>query len=419
MKIILKEEPVIIKTKKYSTIDFSLIFPIKYQKKYIYYPDFISNLIVTSSHDYPTEQEFQLARNKELIIKYRIIPRRFLNNIYLKFNFCLPDPKKVHDYNIKSAFSFIMNSILKPNASNGSFNSDVFKREYDYFKEYYANEKVDKYSTIYRNFAKAVNDKLYNKYSYIANLKELSNIDATSLYNYYKKNILDNHPLIYVYGNITKTEVNDLFKDYFKKEIENVSIKKDYYYFINPRENIQYVEKKYEISDSILYLAYMKENLTKEELIYFYFLIDIINIPVGISPLFKKLRIDNNLVYYINASLMSKYGILYLKTSFNIYKKNKVLELIQECFNELKDKDIIEKYRKIVIRTIKDNIIKNKDYKYALFVDRITKDLELGYSLEDYLEFYTNLDLDLFIKFINEIKLDTIYLARGDLDERN
>ena len=36
-KIIINQEPVLLKTKKYSTIDFSFIYPIKYDKKYLYY----------------------------------------------------------------------------------------------------------------------------------------------------------------------------------------------------------------------------------------------------------------------------------------------------------------------------------------------------------------------------------------------
>ena len=127
-KIIINQEPVLIKTKKYSTIDFSFIYPIKYDKKYLYYPDFLTNILITSCFDYKTEQEFRLEMDKRLIIRYKIIPRRYLNNIYIEFNFCLPNPKKVK-YDISSAISLIMNSILNPNASDCSFNQDAFKRE--------------------------------------------------------------------------------------------------------------------------------------------------------------------------------------------------------------------------------------------------------------------------------------------------
>ena len=80
-KIIINQEPVLIKTKKYSTIDFSFIYPIKYDKKYLYYPDFLTNILITSCFDYKTEQEFRLEMDKRLIIRYKIIP----NFSYLHF----------------------------------------------------------------------------------------------------------------------------------------------------------------------------------------------------------------------------------------------------------------------------------------------------------------------------------------------
>ena len=56
---------------------------------------FLKNILITSCFNYKTEQEFRLEMDKRLIIRYRIIPRRYLNNIYVEFNFCLPDPKKI------------------------------------------------------------------------------------------------------------------------------------------------------------------------------------------------------------------------------------------------------------------------------------------------------------------------------------
>lgn len=417
-KIIINQEPVLLKTKKYSTIDFSFIYPIKYDKKYLYYPDFLKNILITSCFDYKTEQEFRLEMDKRLIIRYKIIPRRYLNNIYIEFNFCLPNPKKIK-YDISSAISLIMNSILKPNASDCSFNQDAFKREYDYYLELYNNMKVNNNNKIYRDFSKSVNAKLFNKYSFIANLKDFDKITSTSLYEYYEKNIMNNFPLVYVFGNITSNEVNNLLSPFIEKNIKPVKIPKDYYVFINPRKKTQYLEKKYKTSTSNLYLAYFKDNMKKEELIYYYFLIDIFNLNIGVSPLFKKLRVENNLIYDISASLISSYGVFYIETYLNVSKKDIVLKLINECFQELKKKEVIIKYQDLVIKMLKNNLLREKDSKYASLSNRITKDLELGYLESEYLEIYKNIDIDLFMEFLNELKLDTVYLAKGVLDERS
>lgn len=416
-KIIINQEPILVKTKKYSTIDFSFIYPIKYEKKYLYYPDFLTNILGTSCMDYKNEQEFKLEMDKKLLIRYRIIPRRYLNNIYLEFNFCLPNPKKVK-YDMSSSLSLIINSILKPNICGGSFNQSAFKREYDYFIELYNSKKADINNKIFRDFSKSVNAKLFNKYSFIANLKDFKNITPTSLYKYYELNIKNNHPFIYVFGNITPKEVDELLNPFIEKNIKPVKLKKDYYFFINPRKETQYLEKNYKTNTSTLYLAYFKDNMKKDELIYYYFLIDIFSLNIGVSPLFKKLRIDKNLIYDIHASLISNYGVFYIETYLKADKKDIVLKLINECFQELKKKEVIVKYQTLVIEMIKDNLLREKDNKYAFLSNKIIKDLKLGYLESEYLEIYKNIDIDLFIKFLNELKLDTVYLAKGVLDER-
>ena len=159
--------------------------------------------------------------------------------------------------------------------------------------------------------------------------------------------------------------------------------------------------------------------MKKEELIYYYFLNDIFNLSIGISPLFKKLRVENNLIYDISASLISSYGVFYIETYLNVSKKDIVLKLVNECFQELKKKEVIIKYQDLVIKMLKDNLLREKDSKYASLSNRITKDLELGYLESEYLEIYKNIDIDLFMEFLNDLKLDTVYLAKGVLDERS
>lgn len=412
-KIILRQEPTIIKTKKYSTIDFSLIYPIKYNKKYIYYPDILKKLLTTTCFDYPTEKEFSLEITKRLIIRYRVISRSFLNNIYLEFCFTVPDPKKI-EYDIKSAISLIMNSLFKPNICD-----NTLKRECDYLFKKYNELKVDNYNKIFRDFSKSVNSRLYNKYSYIANLNNLKNITLSSICEYYKKNILENYPILYVYGNINSRELKKLLSPFIEENIKPIKLKKGNYSFFNPRKSTQFIEKKYKISNNSLFLAYLKEDMTQKDLINFCFLRDIFKLNCGISPLFKKLRIENNLVYGVDINLNKYFGILYIETSFDISKKDQILILINECFQELKKKEEILKYQSLVIKKIKDELLRENDYKYAILSNKIVEDLKIDYLKSEYLKIYKNLDIDSFIKFLDELKLDTVYLARGVLDERS
>ena len=68
---------------------------------------------------------------------------------------------------------------------------------------------------------------------------------------------------------------------------------------------------------------------------------------------------------------------------------------------------------------IKDNVIYKKDSKYYLYDLLINKDIGIGYSEEEILNYYQNLDLIKFIDFLKRLKLDTIYYAKGEEKNEN
>ena len=104
--------------------------------------------------------------------------------------------------------------------------------------------------------------------------------------------------------------------------------------------------------------------MQKEELIYLIFLGDILNLPIGVEPLFNRIRIKNNLVYDIHSSINIFYGVITITTSFENSKKDLILKIIQEEINKLQSLKNIQRYQKKVIKMVKDNVIYKKDSKY-------------------------------------------------------
>ena len=159
--------------------------------------------------------------------------------------------------------------------------------------------------------------------------------------------------------------------------------------------------------------------MQKEELIYLIFLGDILNLPIGVEPLFNRIRIKNNLVYDIHSSINIFYGVITITTSFENSKKDLILKIIQEEINKLQSLKNIQRYQKKVIKMVKDNVIYKKDSKYYLYDLLINKDIGIGYSEEEILNYYQNLDLIKFIDFLKRLKLDTIYYAKGEEKNEN
>ena len=159
--------------------------------------------------------------------------------------------------------------------------------------------------------------------------------------------------------------------------------------------------------------------MQKEELIYLIFLGEILNLPIGVEPLFNRIRIKNNLVYDIHSSINIFYGVITITTSFENSKKDLILKIIQEEINKLQSLKNIQRYQKKVIKMVKDNVIYKKDSKYYLYDLLINKDIGIGYSEEEILNYYQNLDLIKFIDFLKRLKLDTIYYAKGEEKNEN
>lgn len=416
-KITLKKEPTLLKLKDFSTIHFSLIFKTDYVEDKILYPELINRLIITSCFDYKTGQLFSEAFVDNLAIYYEMYEIRKPDAVYLDFQFTLPNPKVLKDYDLKSSFSLIMNSILKPNTDGDKFTDYAFNHEINYLKDYFKDFKNDYYNLIYGLFYEAINPRLRSDFR-IFHLDTLDKITSKDIYSYYKENVLNNSGLLYIQGDLTREEVKDLTSDYFVIDKEKLIVPSNYD-FLKPRKTTQFVEKKFPITTSILYLGYIKEDMVESDLKYLILLDDILSLSAGLSPLYKKLRIDNNLIYDASSRIDKDYGILEIFVSLNVSKKDIILKLIEECFQELQDKNNLKKYVDEAINNFKLFLKRHAEYRQDKMSDRISKDLKLdSYSAFD-LKMYQEVDIDLFANYISKLKLDTIYLAEGELDERN
>ena len=71
-KLRFKNEPFIIKNKRFSTLDFIFLFPYQYEKKDMYNVKLLKKLLASTSKKYPTEQGFKQQLLKKMIIGYNV-----------------------------------------------------------------------------------------------------------------------------------------------------------------------------------------------------------------------------------------------------------------------------------------------------------------------------------------------------------
>lgn len=412
----LDSNPYIIKNKNYSTITFSIIFPCNYDKLDVYNVILLRQLLMNSSFKYKTEQEFKQEKEKRLIITLNCQTKIMHNNMFIMFKFTIPDPKKVRDFDIDKAIEFLYEVIYNPNIIDNEFDNNQFSRERDYLKFSIENSLKKIYTYGYQQFINEIDDIGDIKNNIYSNLELLENSNPKKLYEYYKKNIINNTPICIVYGNITNKYINDLYYKYFKVNNNDITIYKDYSAYMKPTKKTKLLEENTHYNQSVIYMAYKVDKMKDKDRLFFNLLCNILN-SKDTNLIFNKLRTENNLIYSHTFDGYLNSGLIIIEAYINKENKEKTIAAIKEIFDSLSDKSYIEECIKKINKGIELYLIDLMDSKYYVLDNFIEKKIKFNIPLEEIYKKYQKLDIDKFIEFLDRVKLDTIYFLKGDNNE--
>ena len=414
-KIKLNTEPYIIKSKGYSTIQFLFVYSCKYSEDNQIYMPFLCRMLSNTSKNYNTEKKYTKAKFEKLIVSQKINSVTKNKNTFITCNLVLPDPKKLKSYDIEDGFKFFIDTIYNPNVDNSLFNKKCFNRE----KNFKQNQIQDTFKEVrakaYYSFLNIVDDigvLKNNEYNNYNSFKKLSN---KKLYEKYKENILNNDPIIFVYGDVDD-DIKTLIKKYIKPKDKKVSFVKDYSNYLIPFKSIKDVEEKSNDNQSILYLGLKVNNMTFDDEIY----LSIVKNLLGVTPIdlvFKKLRLEKKLVYSCNVWAELSYGLLCISSSINNTSKDVVIESVKEIIEQLKNPKVLKEYMDKLLECMSYDLIRSKDSKQRKFTKFVDRKSELNYSLDELISKYKKVDINKLIDLINRLKLDTIYFLRGEFNE--
>lgn len=414
-QIILNNTPYILKNNDYSTITIDLMYPYNYDKEHIFDNELFSQIVMNSSYDYKTEQEFKMEKLKKLIINFSLKKINYHNNLFINFSLTIPDPKKVKDFNFDDAIEFFFRTIYFPNIENEEFDNKQFEREKEYIKFNLQNSLKKIYNYSYQRFIKIVDDSGDFKNNMVSNLDLIEKSNPKNLYEYYKNVIIDNTPICLVYGDIEEEKIKEFYNKYVKNK-QQIVINKDYDCYMKPSKEPNIIEEISQFNQSALYMAYKIENMQENDKINFILLCNILN-NSSTNLIFKKLRTENNLIYSHNFGRYSKHGMFFIEAYISKENKEKTINVIKNLLEEIKTKKLIEDCIQKITKKFEYQLIELKDSKYYEFDKYIDNLLEFDISLEELYEKIKNIDIKEFTKFLDKVKLDTIYFLRGEVNE--
>ena len=192
--------PIVIENNNFDTIDFVIMFPYKNEFKHIFDLLLIKQLVTNTSLEFKTELEFKKEILKNMIINYSVRTIKYNKNLYLEFDLTVPSPKRVKSFSLQKAIDFFINNIYKPNIQEEGFNQYQFNREKDYIDRKIKNNNKQIYRYSYQQFIDICDENGILKNNIYNNLDLLEKTNSKDLYAYYKKLVINNEPLCFIYG---------------------------------------------------------------------------------------------------------------------------------------------------------------------------------------------------------------------------
>lgn len=408
-------KPIYINKTGFSTIDITFMFHVPFDKKHIFDNRLLIQLLLNGSKKYPTEQEFKQAYLRKMIINYSIDTRRINNNLFYEFNLTIPDPAKVKSFSLEEAITFFLDAIYEPNVQDGKFDIMQFNREKEYIIRRIKNSSTNIYQYSYEEFINYFDDYGDLKEDLYHNTDLIEQASPADLYNYYKEVVLDNDPVIYIYGDPDKKVIDDLFKKYYNREEKEYTFVKEDDIFLKPHDEVNYIEENKKFNQSALYLGYKIKDMQDADKEMISLFLNLIDAPEN-DLLFNTLRIKNNLVYSASVSANSPWGVFFIDTCLRPENKDKAIEVIAEMFTNIKNPEYIKSSIQKLIKGYEYDLLTQLDSKYLDYNNYIREQLDQP-KLQDRLEFCRNVNVEDVISFIDRIKLDTVYFLRGDNNE--
>ena len=404
----------IIKTKDFKTTTIEVNFLRKIKKEEITIRNFLSEILLQSSKNYPTKR-LLTKRSMELYnANIASSNSRIGNFSNLSFTLNFLDEKYTEEGMFNESLDFFFDVLFNPNVDNEMFDEKSFKITNKLISAEIKSIKDNmiKYSLI-KMLEEMGKDEPYSFHGF-GYLEDLELITPKKLYEYYLDILKSDKVDIMVIGDVDEDAILEYIHNKFKintvkKDIGTAMIKHD-----KIRGRLRKVNAWENITQAKLNIGFKIKDLSMYELRY---VLPIYNEIFGggsNSKLFQNVREKHSLAYYVNSisHIFDNIYIIYAGINKSDYEKCVDLikkELINMRKGKFSDEDIAEAKQNMIssIDTITDSPRRIINMYY-------TMELIGGDEIDKRIEKVKNVSKEEIVKVANKLKIDTIYLMSGD-----
>jgi predicted Zn-dependent peptidase len=315
---------------------------------------------------------------------------------------------------LKTAIEKILEIVFNPLVENNKFKEEYVNQEKETIKQIIEG-KVDNKAryALDRCIEEMYKDKPFGLYKY-GYVEDLDKINASNLYDYYKKLKSECKIDIFISGNYKENieeivENNENIKELNSRDAKyicNDLSKKD----ISKTENI--VTDSMEVTQGKLVLG-LDVDIQDEELKYDALVYNGILGGTPSSKLFQNVREKASLAYSASSSYLRHKNNIFINCGIEIKNYEKALDIIKEQLEDMRngvfsDEDIANA-KKNIISTVK-NISDEQDTEVVYFLGQELTNKKV--SIEEYIDKIENVSKQNIINIANKIYINTIYFLK-------
>lgn len=419
MKEITITNPTLIKNENFETIIITVIFPYQEKIEELAKQALLPAMLMYMNEEYPTEEEFQKALKENYIVDYLAKQITVGTTNYFAFYLVIPDKLTLKKDYVEKQISFLEKCLYHPKLINEEFDNFELEREKENLLIKLKNTDKSFHAYQIKKLHKLVDNEGIFSRSLYDHQELIEKLTSKELYKFYQEKIKNNHPLIFILGNIEKQTILPIIKKYFPTLKEQETLKTNYRHYLKPfRITPQEITEEKHFKDSSLSLVYKVENMKEEDTILLGLLKNILT-SQSTRLLNKKLRDEYNLVYSSSATFYPNFGIFEITAYINALNKDLALEKILEVMNDIKQEKELRPLIEKIIRRRKTILIRSLDNKYSILTNEIYKKLDIAYTDKESYDLLTKVTEEDLLEFLSRLKLDTIYFLKEMQDEQN
>lgn len=403
---------------KFKTISVQLNFRRKVKKEEITIRNFLTKILIDSTAKYKTNKEMNIA--VEDLYGIEVFTNSILSGNYSILNFCcqfLNEKFTEEGMNYKS-LDFFLDTITNPNVDNGEFNNKSFEETKRYIRE--TIEKENEKPSIYANKRMLEEmDKGAISYSSVGYLEDIDTITPKTLLEYYNSLLTNDIIDIFVIGDIDSEEIKNTIVEKLKIKTFKKLPTEHFIEHTKFRKIPKTIKEKTDNQQSNLSIGLKIDKLNNFERQY---TLSIYNYIFGGGPdskLFQVIREENSLCYTVNSAIRAVSEIMIIKAGINRSNYDKTLKLIKKLHKEMLTGKFTDSDVEIAVNAYTVSLKEMLDSPFAIISNYASKEYLDFDLIEKRLEEVKKVKKEDIVKLGKKIKMDTIFLLEGVIDEED